>query len=50
MDSLENVFLFLDYLTDTQRKRHVVGRRSDERLPFLWRAGIHPDDRKRRPR
>jgi hypothetical protein len=24
MDSLENVFLFLDYLTDTQRKRHVV--------------------------
>lgn len=25
MDSLENVFLFLDYLTDTQRKRHVVG-------------------------
>ena len=25
MGSLENVFLFLDYLTDTQRKRHVVG-------------------------
>ena len=25
MDSLENAFLFLDYLTDTQRKRHVVG-------------------------
>ena len=25
MDGLENVFLFLDYLTDTQRKRHVVG-------------------------
>lgn len=25
MDSLENVFLFLDYLTDTKRKRHVVG-------------------------
>lgn len=25
MDSLESVFLFLDYLTDTQRKRHVVG-------------------------
>ena len=25
MASLENVFLFLDYLTDTKRKRHVVG-------------------------
>ena len=25
MDSLENVFLFLDYLTDTKRKRHVGG-------------------------
>lgn len=25
MDGLENVFLFLDYLTDTKRKRHVVG-------------------------
>lgn len=25
MDSLENVFLFLDYLTDTKHKRHVVG-------------------------
>lgn len=25
MDSLENIFLFLDYLTDTSRKRHVVG-------------------------
>lgn len=25
MSSLESVFLFLDYLTDTQRKRHIVG-------------------------
>lgn len=25
MSSLESVFLFLDYLTDTQRKRHVIG-------------------------
>lgn len=25
MSSLENMFLFLDYLTDTQRKRHIVG-------------------------
>jgi hypothetical protein len=25
MDSLESVFIFLDYLTDTKRKRHVVG-------------------------
>ena len=25
MDSLESTFLFLDYLTDTKRKRHVVG-------------------------
>ena len=25
MDSLESVFIFLDYLTDTRRKRHVVG-------------------------
>lgn len=25
MDSLENVFLFLDYLTDTKHKRHVMG-------------------------
>lgn len=25
IDSLENVFLFLDYLTDTKRKRHVMG-------------------------
>ena len=25
MDSLESMFLFLDYLTDTKRKRHVVG-------------------------
>ena len=25
MDSLESLFLFLDYLTDTKRKRHVVG-------------------------
>lgn len=25
MDSLENVFLFLDYLTDTRRKRHMMG-------------------------
>ena len=23
--SLENAFLFLDYLTDTKRKRHMVG-------------------------
>ena len=25
MSSLENMFLFLDYLTDTQRKRHIIG-------------------------
>lgn len=25
MNSLENMFLFLDYLTDTQRKRHIIG-------------------------
>jgi len=25
MDDLESVFLFLDYLTDTKRKRHLVG-------------------------
>ena len=25
MSSLESMFLFLDYLTDTQRKRHIVG-------------------------
>lgn len=25
MSSLESVFLFLDYLTDTQRKHHIVG-------------------------
>lgn len=25
MDSLENAFLFLDYLTDTKSKRHMVG-------------------------
>ena len=25
MSSLENAFLFLDYLTDTQRKRNSVG-------------------------
>lgn len=25
MNSLENIFLFLDYLTDTQRKRHMIG-------------------------
>lgn len=25
MDSLESTFLFLDYLTDTQRKRHILG-------------------------
>lgn len=25
MGSLENMFLFVDYLTDTQRKRHIVG-------------------------
>ena len=25
MDSLENAFLFQDYLTDTKRKRHMVG-------------------------
>lgn len=25
MDSLESAFLFLDYLTDTKRKRHMVG-------------------------
>lgn len=25
MDSLENAFLFLDYLTDTRRKRHMMG-------------------------
>lgn len=24
MDSLENAFLFLNYLTDTQRKRHMM--------------------------
>lgn len=35
MDSLENVFLFLDYLTDTQRKPPCCGRRSDERLLFF---------------
>lgn len=25
MDGLESTFLFLDYLTDTQRKRHILG-------------------------
>ena len=25
MDGLESVLLFLDYLTDTKRKRHLVG-------------------------
>lgn len=25
MDGLENAFLFLDYLTDIKRKRHMVG-------------------------
>ena len=25
MDGLESMFLFLDYLTDTKRKRHLVG-------------------------
>ena len=25
MERLENAFLFLDYLTDTKRKRHMVG-------------------------
>ena len=25
MDSLENAFMILDYLTDTKRKRHMVG-------------------------
>lgn len=25
MSSLESMFLFLDYLTDTKRKRHIVG-------------------------
>ena len=24
MDGLESMFLFLDYLTDTKRKRHLV--------------------------
>ena len=44
MDSLENAFLFLDYLTDTKRKRHMVGEHSDECLPFLWRSGVYHDD------
>lgn len=25
MDGLESTFLFLDYLTDTKRKRHILG-------------------------
>ena len=25
METLESTFLFLDYLTDTKRKRHMVG-------------------------
>ena len=43
MDSLENAFLFLDYLTDTKRKRHMVGGIL-MCLPFLWRSGVYHDD------
>lgn len=50
METLESTFLFLDYLTDTKRKRHMVGRHSDECLPFLWRIGVYHDDDQRRHR
>lgn len=44
MDGLESVFLFLDYLTDTKRKRHLVGGGPHECFALLWRTGIHHDD------
>ena len=45
MSSLENMFLFLDYLTDTQRKRHIVGGVLMSVSLFFWRTCIHYDDR-----
>lgn len=48
MSSLENMFLFLDYLTDTQRKRHIVGGVLMSVSLFFWGACIHYDDCQRR--
>ena len=49
MSSLENMFLFLDYLTDTQRKRHIVGGvLMSVSLFFGGGACIHYDDCQRR--
>ena len=45
MSSLENMFLFLDYLTDTQRKRHIVGGVLMSVSLFFWRARVYYDDR-----
>lgn len=50
MNSLENIFLFLDYLTDTQRKRHMIGGVLMSVSLFFRRACVHPDDRQRRRR
>ena len=44
MDSLENAFLFLDYLTDTKRKRHMVGGILMSVSLFFWRSGVYHDD------
>ena len=45
MSSLENMFLFLDYLTDTQRKRHIVGGVLMSVSLIFWRTCIYYDDR-----
>lgn len=44
MDGLESVFLFLDYLTDTKRKQHLVGGVLMSVSLFFWRTGLHHDD------
>lgn len=50
METLESTFLFLDYLTDTKRKRHMVGGILMSVSPFLWRIGVYHDDDQRRHR
>ena len=46
MDSLES--MFLDYLTDTKRKRHVVGGILMSVSLFLWRNGFYDAEHQRR--
>lgn len=50
METLESTFLFLDYLTDTKRKRHMVRDILMSVSLFLWWTSVYHDDDQRRHR